>query len=730
MTNKNTVNEETVERKHMKPKQNQKGVFKQDMTIGNVILTLLAVAADVLMIYFMFNTTRFASLSKTAFILVNLAVLALLVLINILAMFAIRTRKVRLFVTAGVLICTILGFGAYGSYAAAKVNKNIDKITNTTVEESVSTSLVVYNGEDSESLTDVSQLDGRTVGYASGTHTAELGKNQIDSKGIRVSYQEYQDYSSVILALFSGDIDCAVLPTNYPSIFQNESGMASALKQTASILDFEDTVTITNSAGADKDITKEPFTVLLIGNADGLSDTMILCSVNPISMTVTMSSLARDSYVPISCYGGGYSKLNASHAVSKQCTIDTIESLVGVDIDYYIDTNFQGVVDIVDALDGIVVDSPIAFVGQSSSQQRGHYTVYVPAGENVRLNGEQALAFARERHLFATGDFARQEHQQEVIEAIIRKMMRTRDVNTFLKVLEAAGNNIQTNLTVDQMTSFVSYALQKTNRYYDSEHLEKVLQLRTSRVTGYSSNLWDSGSKILLYIYRLWNGSLADTRKAINRNVDLSSAISAATDRLKWSINWEFTPAPISYDLYAEAQIPGDTIPAEYACGENQFLNEDGKCTCNAGFTMDSAGGCIVQATPTPTAEPTPTPSMKPVETDEPTTVICPDGSQAASMDACPAATVICPDGSQAPSMDACPAATPTPQPQVTCWNGSTAESEEACPAKIDCGNGMFVTDQADCPVVEDNPPANEGGGDGGSDGGGDDSGGETGGEG
>ena len=718
MTNKNTVNEETVERRHMKPKQVQKGVFKHDMTAGNAVLTLLAIIADVLVIYFMFNTTRFATLSKTAFILVNVAVLALLILINILAMFAIRTRKVRLFVTSGVLICTILGFGAYGAYAAAKVNKNIDKITNTTVEESVSTSLVVYNGEGSESLTDVSQLDGRTVGYATGTHTAELGKNQIDSKGIRASYQEYQDYSSVILALFSGDIDCAVLPTNYASIFQNESGMSDALKQTASILDFEDTVTVTNKAGADKDITKEPFTVLLIGNADGLSDTMILCSVNPISMTVTMSSLARDSYVPISCYGGGYSKLNASHAVSKQCTIDTIESLVGVDIDYYVDTNFQGVVDIVDALDGIVVDSPIAFVGQSSSAQRGHYTVYVPAGEDVRLNGEQALAFARERHLFATGDFARQEHQQEVIEAIIRKMMRTRDVNTFLKVLEAAGQNIQTNLTVDQMTSFVSYALQKTNRYYDSEHLEKVFQLRTSRVTGYSSNLWDSGSKILLYIYRLWNGSLADTRKAINRNTDMTSVISAVTNRIKWSINWEFTPSPISYDLYAEAQIPGDTIPAEYACGENQYLNEDGKCTCNAGFTMDANGGCVVQTTPTPSATPTPTPTATPDDDDEPTPAPTPTPTPD---DTTPEPVPTPTPDPQTPEPTPVPTPTAEPtQPPVSCGENAY-ENGGACY----CNDGYTGDPYSACYVIiPDEPEQPEGG----EDGGGGDAGGESGG--
>jgi LCP family protein required for cell wall assembly len=168
---------------------------------------------------------------------------------------------------------------------------------------------------------------------------------------------------------------------------------------------------VTSEAGDEQDLTSEPFTVLLIGNADGLSDTMILCSVNPISMRVTMSSLARDSYVPITCYGGAYNKLNSANAVSRDCLISTIEELVGVSIDYYVETNFEGVVEIVDALGGIVVDNDTEFVGQTSSSTRGTYTVWVPAGDDVVLNGEQALAFARERYAYATGDFARQEHQ-------------------------------------------------------------------------------------------------------------------------------------------------------------------------------------------------------------------------------------------------------------------------------------------------------------------------------
>ena len=433
------------------------------------------------------------------------------------------------------------------------------------------------------------------------------------------------------------------------------------IANTTSILDFEEKVTIQNQAGSDKDITSEPFTVLLIGTADGLSDTMILCSVNPISMKVTMSSIARDSYVPITCYNGGQSKINAARAVSRDCLINTIESLIGVDIDYYVDTNFQGVVDIVDALGGIVVDSPLAFVGQNASSERGHYTVYVPAGEQVTLDGEQALAFARERHLFASGDFARQEHQQQVIAAIVQKIMRTRDINTFLNVLQAAGDNIQTNFTLNQMTNFVSYAMQKANRYYDSSHIEKILDIQSSRVTGYSSSKWDEGSQLALYIYRLWQGSITDTRNAIERNINLDSPITAESSKIKWSINWEFTKPSISQDAYAETIIAPET-PPEKQCGENETLNEDGACVA-------------INPTPTPTPSATPTATPEATATPTPTATAVPTAQPTVAPTVAPT-----PVPTPVPTPEPTPEQTPEPtsQPSTPTPGSESAGGEEA----------------------------------------------------
>ena len=603
-------------------------------------------------------------------------------------------------------------------------------------------------------------LDGKTVGYAAGTKPAELGKAQIDAQKVNVSYQEYQDYSSEFIGLLNGEIQCAIFPSNYEAIFMQEASLKQYLENTKSIMDFTDTVKVASSTSSGKDLTKEPFTVLLIGNADGLSDTMILCSVNPISMRVTMSSIARDSYVPITCYGGGYSKINAANAVSRECLMNTITSLVGVKIDYYVEVNFKGVVEIVDAIGGITVDSPVEFVGQTASTVRGTKTVWVPAGKDVPLNGEQALAFARERYAFASGDFARQEHQQQVIMAMVTKILRTRDINTFLKILDAAGNNIKTNITIDQMTGFMKYALQKSNRLYDKDHVEDVFDIITSRVTGYSSGLWDSGMQLILYIYRLYNGSLADTHAFINRNIDMTSAITHKPV-VEWSVNWDVQSPVISAIAYNEAIIPSDVPPEvleqsseEQGCAVNAVWNGNsceceggytgdgytkcekvgaeatatpeatastapqcaknatysttaGKCVCNDGYTgNDPANVACTVATPTSTPEQTTTPTTEPTATPA-QSVTCWDGSQAANEAACPG-HVVCSDGSWKYSEADCPAPQPT---TVTCWDGSQAANEAACPAYVVCSDGSWKYSEADCPTPPpaDTPAAPEG---------------------
>ena len=140
-------------------------------------------------------------------------------------------------------------------------------------------------------------------------------------------------------------------------------------------------------------------------------------------MVVTMTNIARDSYVPISCYRNNQSdKINHARAVSRSCLIETVEDLMDTDIDFFVEVNFKGVVDIVDALGGLWLSSPVEFIGQSSSYDRGTYNVWVGEGYQL-MDGEQVLAFARERHSMPDGDFTRQDNQKYIITELISSLL-------------------------------------------------------------------------------------------------------------------------------------------------------------------------------------------------------------------------------------------------------------------------------------------------------------------
>ena len=548
--------------KNKKSKKPKKGEFKKDPTILNIIVTIFTIVANILVVYILFNTTKFSSIGQNIFMMINIVVLAILLLLDLLVILMIRTRKIALFVISIIVLSLFVGGGGYGFYALGRVNKNVTKITGEKKEEEVSASLVIYSGTSGDPITDVKDLEGRRVGVAKGTKTEEIAKTKLSSSNTNVEYVEVNGYTDLLSNLITGAVDCAVLPVNYQSQFEEDENLSAYLPDTQSILDFSETITSESENGADKDITKEPFTVLVTGENEGLADSIILMSVNPISMKVTMTSIARDSYVPISCYGSS-EKINAAHASSESCMVKTVENLMGIDIDYTIAFNFASVVQVVDAVGGVVVDVPVSFDAQCWNIYTDELAVFrIEAGDNVYLDGARALGFVRERMAFPDGDFARQRHQQEVMEQIIQKIMSSKDPQMFLNVLDAAGDNIKTNFTVEQMTGFINYALQKSKRYYDSNNISGLFNFESSRVYGYAANLWNSSLQMDLWIYRLFNGSIQDCANAIKRNLSTTATPDTPTS-VSWSAANTFTPDPVSQEYYNEARITDDGRPSD-----------------------------------------------------------------------------------------------------------------------------------------------------------------------
>lgn len=227
----------------------------------------------------------------------------------------------------------------------------------------------------------------------------------------------------------------------------------------------------------------EPLTILLMGvdmdqatrGGDwegGRSDSMILVTVNPKTKETNMMSLTRDIMVEIAEANGESSgtveKLNHSYSYGQApMAIATIEKMMDITIDRYIEINMDGLVELVDAVGGIEVNNTLGFP-ISISEHEPAYTSIVQPGKQL-VNGDQALVYARMRYDDPEGDIGRQRRQREVITAIIKKLLQLDGLTQYKKILTAISNNMRTNIEISPATipSLLGYkdSVSKLNSY-------------------------------------------------------------------------------------------------------------------------------------------------------------------------------------------------------------------------------------------------------------------------
>ncbi len=205
-------------------------------------------------------------------------------------------------------------------------------------------------------------------------------------------------------------------------------------------------------------VTEDPFNVLISGvdTRGGIedvcrSDVNMIVTVNPETREILLTSMPRDSYVMLHTYEM-MDKLTHTGIYGVEETIATIEDWLEIDINYYYRVNFVMLVDLVDAIGGVTVDSPQAFKSAVSN-----YT-YVK-GEN-ELSGKAALYFVRERKAFKKQDEARIANQQRVLKAILKKVTQSEVILTgYTDILDAVEGSMQTNMSNKDITSLVKMQL-------------------------------------------------------------------------------------------------------------------------------------------------------------------------------------------------------------------------------------------------------------------------------
>ena len=209
-------------------------------------------------------------------------------------------------------------------------------------------------------------------------------------------------------------------------------------------------------------ITKEPFVVYLSGvdnrgelTENARSDVNILAVVNPVTKQAALINTPRDYYVDLA---GTESKDKLTHAglYGVETSMATLGNLYGVDVDHYIRINFAGFISIIDAIGGVDVYSDQAFTSVGSP---GYYDPTTFAEGWNHLDGKSALAFARERHAFKTGDIQRGINQMKVINAMANKLKSPTLLMSFSKLMDAAADCFVTSFSQEQISALVRMQL-------------------------------------------------------------------------------------------------------------------------------------------------------------------------------------------------------------------------------------------------------------------------------
>lgn len=208
------------------------------------------------------------------------------------------------------------------------------------------------------------------------------------------------------------------------------------------------------------DVTEDPFIILINGidtrsgylPSRSLSDVNMLMVVNPEEHKILLVSIPRDYYLDIPGTGSKDKLTHTGTIGGVEKTIETIENAFGVKISYYVRVNFNFVTGLVDSVGGIDIynDQPYSFTCWTD----GGCTFYPEW--NYGIGGRCALAFARERYAYESGDRHRGENQQHVIDQIFNKVTSSKTlISSYSDILNSLNGTFETNLSNEEITSLV-----------------------------------------------------------------------------------------------------------------------------------------------------------------------------------------------------------------------------------------------------------------------------------
>lgn len=379
-----------------------------------------------------------------------------------------------------VVITLVLIFGScMGGYYISKTGSLLTNITNVTKHAKNTVSVVVKQSSD---IKNKSQLNGLSVGTLRtiGTQGSSKALKELSKDGIVMNQNEYDSLSAMLEAFYNGEVDSIIINESSRSQILDMESYADFDNNTKVVYQTSYKVENTDKANAVTDITSKPFNVLISGSdtrggfdENGRSDVIMVATVNPKTSTILLTSVPRDFYVTTACDAadgcmqGALDKITHTGIHGTNTTKRTVEQLLGIEINYTFKVGFDAVTELVDAVGG--VDVTVA-PGYAVDHFACMYNLSVHEGVN-HLNGEQALAFARERYAYTEGDRQRTKNQQLVLMAIVDKITSPSIVQNYSSIMDAMSNTFSTTMSSSEISDLIKYQINNNPKWKIEQYM-------------------------------------------------------------------------------------------------------------------------------------------------------------------------------------------------------------------------------------------------------------------
>ena len=515
--------------------------------LSGILISLLVISMG-----FMLYTLSLLSGIETFYrIMFSILLILFLIVLTYSLLDSVKNNKKKKMIISSILtilLSIILGVVSFYIYRAYVGLDNLNKS-----EITYTTKLISY-----EKL-NVNEIKDKKIGILSNEEdiTGYILPNEIIDK-LNLSKNneiiKYGDTITLMSAFINNEVDLIFISDNYRNMFNNieEYDSSKEIFEITSLKKVYKKKQVENTA-IDKTKVTKPFTMLLLGidseqddirkSSSFNGDTIMMVTFDPETLSTTMFSIPRDTYVKMAC-GGRITKINHASWGGTSCMVKTVENLTGIKIDYYAKINFKGVVDLVNILGGINVDVPVKFCEQNSDRQWGDKTICLEPGMQ-KLDGEQALALARHRKTLPLGDFQRGQNQQLVVEGMIGSLKNVKSVEDFYKILDTIGKNMDTNMTTEEMLSFYNIGKNLLLKSGDVN-----LNITKTFLTGYDQYITVGNSKS--YTFQYYKQSLAEIVKAMKINLGLLKKEEIKT--FNFDLNTPYEKKIIGKTYYSDEQ--------------------------------------------------------------------------------------------------------------------------------------------------------------------------------